>query len=395
MRVHSTLARQTWAKLWYSLRALDPHNSGYCEIPLTHIQELLDCKPSTIYQWLRDGEWAGAFRRWQIRRGILKVFLGGLSKVCLQLGLSPKRKNWSAWGVVAEVPLHQISKFLRPLATVAATQRLQEDSRFAARIALNSKERERITIPYPQEFFKLQTKGTSDNPTEESTGAIQCVLHVGPHRVFTSKGFVPYGCRQITVAESLNYRSDRTVRRHHQLLRLNKRQLVQAKGAYRVIHEMLQDETAVFDNGDFVGGKGTEEVAFCSLRFSYGSEPPERRSTLFEGNGRTSSRHQLSVESNRFFRYYGKTWIYRCNIYEPILKLCSMREREYIFTHGKPSEKAHKEALLTEKGAPACSIQCNLCTTPLKSLQGGGFSVGCISESNNPANSLSGNLAPN
>lgn len=211
VRIHSALARQRWAKLWYLLRGLDPDNSSHCQIPVTDIQELLGCKESTIYEWLRDGEWYGAFRSWKVRRGVLEIYLGGLTKVCLQLGLTPARKRWAPWGTTALVPLHQIKDFLKPLATAATTQRLQQDSHFAARVGLSAQERERFTVTPPQELFrKLQSQETSDNPSNRNsyTGAIPCLLHVGPHRVFTSKGFVPYGASQITIAEAQNYLSN-------------------------------------------------------------------------------------------------------------------------------------------------------------------------------------------
>jgi hypothetical protein len=118
-----------------------------------------------------------------------------------------------------------------------------------------------------------------------------------------------------------------------------------------------------------VAGKGVEEVALCSLRYSHNGAPPERFSTLFESNGRTSSKRSFSVDSKRFFRYYNKEWMYRCNLYEPSLKLCSMSERQYQYNTGQPSPKAHKASLSTKKAAPACSEECSTgCTTPLKSL---------------------------
>lgn len=197
VRIHSRIIEQgelesrSWVRLWYLLRFIDDQGQGYIRIPLADICQILAAGESTGYQWLREGKDAGAFRWWKIRRGKLRVALGGLFAVCKALGLKPpapqKKKRGtehkiaaaqnrigiSTWGVTAQVPVFCLSSLqnFRAAATAAATLRLQQLSRYAAWRALPESvrnpvnpatgEKEAYHLPQPSDLFRA---GASFNP---------------------------------------------------------------------------------------------------------------------------------------------------------------------------------------------------------------------------------------
>jgi hypothetical protein len=291
---------------------------------MADICQILDCKPSTVQGWLREGEWAGAFRKYSTRRGEVKVILSSLPKLTRLLGLS-------SWGAVTRIPVFELSKLvkLRAYATTAVTQRQQQLSRFAALANLSAPERRRLRVPKPEDFFKASDQVPSDDPQQVlKSGVLPCVLHVGPRRVFTSKGFIPYGASQNAIALAQNYGCTRTVHRHHQLLGIQRRQLVQTKAAYSKVVKILADDSANGDRGYLSIGKGNDEVSLCSVQ-----QGTERRSKLFEHNGRTTSERQEGalVSRSSFFKCWGREWIYRPNIYKPLVKLDKLKAREAEF----------------------------------------------------------------
>jgi len=330
VRIHSSLVQKgrSWLRLWYLLRGLDFKASGYCSLPLADICQILQCGESTVRGWLREGEWAGAFRKYSERRGEVRVILSGLSKLTRLLGLS-------SWGAVTRIPIFELSSLgkLRAYATAAVTIRQQQLSRFAALSNLSSAERRRLKVPKPGEFFQQASDQVpSDDPQQVAKcGVLPCVLHVGPRRVFTSKGFVPYGASQNAIALAQNYGCTRTVYRHHELLGIPRRQLVQSKAAYSQVVKILADDSATGDRGYLSLGEGNDEVSLCSVK-----QNGERRSKLFEHNGRTSSERPSGtlVDRSSFFKFWGREWIYRPNIYQPILKLDKLKAREHEFANG-------------------------------------------------------------
>ncbi len=126
VRLHSGIGRQPWARLWYLLRGFDDGSGQIKEIPLVLCQQILDVSQATIYRWLAAGVAVGAFRpsKHRTKKGLLTVYLGGLTKVAWHLNLKD-------WGVVAECPLWELNANIRALTTGIVTQRLQQRSRYA------------------------------------------------------------------------------------------------------------------------------------------------------------------------------------------------------------------------------------------------------------------------
>lgn len=309
VRIHVAIARYPWARVWYLARGLDQAGQGIIDLPVDFICALLGVSESTLYEWLRDGRSAGAFRQYKFKQNRLRLVLGGLFKVCKSLGLD-------SWGATATVALLEIIQQgqLRAIATGIATADLQEKSHFAARRSL--KERERPLAPPSVDAILAEGERSSQKPAK---GQVPFLLWVGAKRVFVSKGFVPFGASQAAIAIEIGV-CDRTVRRHQRLLGLERRQLVQAKHAYKLIEAGIQWEadSCYAEPGIWYEGIGD------SIR-------------LFEPNGiSTATRpggHRVCRE--RFFSYRGKTWIYRTNLYLT----------HYTFNSMRASRKAYKNLM--------------------------------------------------
>lgn len=102
VRVHSNVAREPWARLWYLCRAFDVAGTGHIELPVELAKQLLGVSHSTIYRWLGEGKAAAAYRQGRIKDGILSVWLGSLNNVCRALGVKD-------FGIVGEVPLGKLT----------------------------------------------------------------------------------------------------------------------------------------------------------------------------------------------------------------------------------------------------------------------------------------------
>lgn len=298
VRVHTGLARKPWARLWYLSRGFDSSGRGIVDLPAEVLCQILSVSKPTLYEWLRDGKKAGAFRRYQFKQNCCRIWLGSLHKLCKSLGLD-------SWGATATVSLLGINQ-LREFATVAVTADLQDKSHFAARRNLKKGERPFFTPPSADTIL-AQAKVSSQEPAQ---GQVPFLLWVGQSKAFVSKGFVPFGASQRSIAISLGI-SERTVRRHQGLLGLERRQMVQAKAAYQLIDAGIEWEA---------------ERCYAEPDIYYQQFGNEIR--LFEPNGITSSRQEAGnlISRERLFRYAGKTWIYRCNLYGVAhIELTSMR----------------------------------------------------------------------
>ena len=323
--------RHTWAKLWYYLRAIDTKGRGLVEVSWWQSLEILDCAGSTLYQWLREAKEAGAIYECRRKGDRLRVRLGGLFNVCRTNGLR-------RWGAVAVLPLGEVLEKCRILATAIATQELQEKSRYAARKSLSKGEKQVFTMP--DAFDVIERGRTASLKPDRGANKIPFLLHVGAKRAFVSKGFIPFGASQGAVASELAI-SDRTVRRHLDFLGVESRQLVQAKHAYRFIKAGIQ-----------------LNLNDCLLEPNISYELTTARSLiLHEPNGATNSKRKggheilitgdnLTEDCDRFFNYYGKTWIYRCNLYDLSYEFNSMKfaRRKY-----KKSLKNHKKNLSSKR----------------------------------------------
>jgi predicted transcriptional regulator len=308
VRVHASLisatngangSKTSWISLWYLLRALDFNGRGELKISLDAIADILGASESTIYQWLREGRRNGAFRYYKKMRdgGEMRIFLGSLKKLALKLDLDN-------WGATAEVPLLAL-QHLRPLATLIATQALQEKSIFAAKRTMTPQEWNFYKIPALKEILLEPEKSS-----HTGDGAIPFLVHVGAKRLFVGRGFVPVGTKQETIAEAIG-RCDRTVRRHQKILGVPKRQICQSKPTYLAARIGLNWQQKNFYGGD-------PDTCYTMLS--------EEDLILYEKNGLTKAQREGGhpVTRSRFFSYWGQTWLYRCNFYGANQSLTTM-----------------------------------------------------------------------
>ena len=298
VRTHGQLMRFAWAKLWYYLRGIDLPGRGLMVLSWKETKKAIGCASSTLYQWLREAREAGAIYEFKRQGDRLKIRLGGLFNVCRTLGL----RNW---GVTAILPIKEVLSKIRPLATAIATQQLQEQSRYAAHKSLSNSDKKVFTIPTALDVIG-KGKTASHEPTRGAT-KIPFLIHVGAKRAFVSKGFIPFGTSQGAVASELGI-SDRTVRRHLSQLEVTSRQICQTKQDY-----MMIDAAIRYGASEYVSESGIR----CEMQGD--------AIVLHESNGWTQSSRRgghripvndgLSSRSERFFTYFGKTWLYRCSLY--------------------------------------------------------------------------------
>lgn len=325
VRIHSLLAGKyrPWLKLWYFLRAWDDQGRGWVEVELEVIAAFLNCGISTIRQWLREGEWAGAFRFYRERRGFLKTHLSSLSKLCLALGIKPPQKRKrdkkgefrcdpsQGWGAVTTITIFQLDK-LRPLATAIHIQWRQEQSRFTAWHSLCKRDRELYPsgIPAIKEFF--DEKQCFEKIAQ---GHLPFVIHISSKRVWASKSFVPCGIAQKTLADEKQY-SVRQLTNHLKACGMKALQIVQAKSEYRELEQAM-----AWDAPDFLSASGQLEAVQIT----------DELYQVTERVGKSTKTHTTTMSDQRFFQYLGQTWTYRCNLYQPIFDLLSMRRARSNF----------------------------------------------------------------
>ena len=309
VRTHGSLMRFSWAKLWYYARAIDEPGRGIVVLSWATAKRHLGCASSTLYQWLREAKEAGAIYEFKRQGDRLKIRLGGLFNVCRTLGLSN-------WGAVAVLPLGEVLTKCRALATAIATQQLQEQSRYAAHKSLSNSDKKVFTIPKALDVIG-KGQNASHEPIRGAT-KIPFLIHVGAKRAFVSKGFIPFGTSQGAVASELGI-SDRTVRRHLSKLDVTSRQICQSKQEYAMVAPAIR-----YGAGEY--------VSESDVRFRI----DENEIILHERNGWTSHSkkggHRIPISDNglsrrcdRFFTYFGKTWLYRCSLYGLSLHLKKMK----------------------------------------------------------------------
>lgn len=310
VRLHSGIGRQPWARLWYLLRGLDGSVGWVKEIPLVALYEILNVSQATIYRWLQAGEADGAFRpKCRTKKGLLTVYLGGLTKVAWNLNLKD-------WGVVGECPLWEVNANIRALTTGIVTQRLQQRSRYAANRRLKPEYRKSYGAPHPNE---LLGNGGQSSP-EMGAREIPFILHVGPSRVFASKSFVHFGTSQRAVSCKLGIHT-RTVRRHQQALGMTRRQLCQAKYEYRQLEHALSNESPecwAWSSDGVRRGIGYQSLGEGAIAFADGIPQGAKK--------KEPNKYQIPASEfdHRFFKMGDKMWMNRCNIYREVFTLKTM-----------------------------------------------------------------------
>lgn len=326
VRIHTGLIAkyQRWTKLWYFLRGLDRSSSGFGRILLTDICYWLGAAPSTVRQWFREGKAAGAFRFWAERRGIITIAIGSPTAVCIGLKLWQRRKTGEsirrAWGTVSEISIFELDR-LRQHATAVTVQHLQSQSHFAAKLAIpedfSEEDRQKLEPPKPLEFFARQGRA-SQNPSE--CALLPFCLRITNRRIWTSKSFQAFGCRQSSVAQVRGF-TDRTIRNHLSTLNVERKQIVQAKGAYRQVVKAIDQEA---EYGSW--GEGTDEVTLLGniTGWDKQKDKPILVHKLCEGLAGEFPQGGIDAPRERFFSSWGKWWIHRCCLYNLDYPLHSM-----------------------------------------------------------------------
>ena len=309
VRIHTgVIMFKPWVRLWYLCRAIDLAGTGYVEFLSHDLCQLLNIKNSTLYQWLRLGKAAGTFRDYykDRQRGVFCIWLGSLKKYSLSLGKDEK----AAWGTTATVPLALVNSsglVLKAHATAIETQNRQVKSRIAATRSLKERERKIYRLPEVHAIIKAEGQ-SSPKPVQ---GQVPFLLSVGSKFAFVSRSWIPFGTSQASVAKALEV-SDRTVRRHLDHLAVDKKQVVQAKSYYKTLVTAMEHDVPECWIDDY-----TYMIA----------EPqaPWGVYALRDRNGVTLSQYKTQVTSDRFFKYGGKTWMYRTNLYDLDYQITSMR----------------------------------------------------------------------
>lgn len=321
-RLHTWLSREPWAKLWYTLRALDQEGKGYYQIPIELLEALTGADDKTIYRWLKDGRSLGAFRRYKIRNGILSVWLGGLFAVCQRV-----LPNSNSWGAVAVVNLLDLQK-IRALTTATATQKLQQGSRYAANARLKKDYRLLFGAPHPNELvreYKRQPSLKSDK------GEIPpFVLHINKTRIFVSKSFTAFGISQHSISCDLGIHP-RTVQRHQAAVGMERRQLCQGKSEYGQIKRSIEEEASET-------WTWTEGIQNKNLGYQTTGET----TTFYDGKllgakkGNRANKWRMPAGDlgRRLFaigRKQKRYFLAKCNIYREYMELTSMRASRKAF----------------------------------------------------------------
>lgn len=328
VRIHSRIARNPWARLWYLCRGIDSEGSGNVTIGLEAAMALLHCSEKTVYRWLQKGKRVGAFRRYRIKNGTLHVYLGSLFKVCWFL-------NLKHWGVVSECPLSEVNAHIRAITTGIVTQKLQERSRYAATKPLSKNYRKQFGIPHPNELLEVN----GQTSLKSAVGKIPFVLHKSSTRLFVSRNFVCYGTNQQSISTELLVHST-TVQRHHKALGLERRQLCQKKGEYAQMKTGLEHDCEEFYSIDPKGSGEPTQVNFKKyddyIWFTDGTTIGQKK--------KTPNAYYTPLESfeRRLFTITGKgyrtTYLAKCNIYREDFHLTTMRaarrKYRYNLSHG-------------------------------------------------------------
>jgi hypothetical protein len=138
------------------------------------------------------------------------------------------------YGAIATLNISEIISLgeARAKATAITIQKKQNSSRTAAWHGLSKTEQKAYKrLPTSEEIFLESDRKARLSSTGRWTTEIPYLIKITSGKLFVSKGFVPYGTAQSHISEYLGT-SDRTIRRHLDTLKIDRRQIVQAKARY-------------------------------------------------------------------------------------------------------------------------------------------------------------------
>jgi len=322
VRVHTGIAGYEWSRLWYLCRAFDVTGTGYVELDFEAIQSFLCCSAATVYRLLQKGKQNKAFRRYRVKNGTLQIYIGGLFKVCDSLGL----KSWGAVATVLLVEVLGLSE-LRSTATAIQTQKFQQQSRYAANAKLKPEYRREFGAPHPHELLKEYKKGSS----HKTEGGLlpPYVLHLSESRIWVSKNFVHFGTSQRKVALSFGI-NERTIRRHQQAAGMYSRQICQKKATYMWLKTAWDnDSPEYYQNRAMLKSRGTgSDESFKIIGYKEVNGTVRFTDGVALGQKKQSANKwdiPASEFGQRFFKMGSDYWMNRCNIYEELYDLTTMR----------------------------------------------------------------------
>jgi hypothetical protein len=298
--IDSRLIRFPCLRIWYLFRSLDKVGRGFVAVSFSQIRSLLRCASSTLYQWLREGREIGAIRAYKRRGDSLGLWLGSRSAICRNLGLLD-------WGASQEIELREIINLsdARAQASLATVAKQQKASQHAALHRLSPDEKRKVKkLPSPEAIFKAQ--GQRLSITGQWATSIPYVLKITSRKVFVSKGFIPFGCSQKSVANLLGI-SDRTLRRHLDLKQVDRRQILQSKSGYANLYRNCLRTPR--------GGGGIFQEDFL----------------WYDRKGNTTYIDKLSVSKERFFEWSGAIWLSRNNLYDLSIELIPQKQARITY----------------------------------------------------------------
>jgi len=298
------IASQPWVKLWLLCRALDFEGKGWVILSIERCCGLLKSAKSTFYQYLRSGKQAQGFRDYCAKGGDVYIKYGS------HLGVAAAMNLKDLGAVATFTPANNVLEFVKPTATAIIAQSIQARSRIAAQKSLRAGERRRFKIPTATQILEAAKEG---NSLKNGTGVNPYLLAIGQRKIYVSKSFVPIGSSQRGIANATG-KHPTTVRRHLKKLNVERRQIVQAKGAYKHVVASLK-----------LGLSQAPEPTISCRVLEQADGFDKGSAILTEPNGTTAKSRTYRVSGDRFFSYWGKTWIYRCNLYQLDYKLCSVK----------------------------------------------------------------------
>ena len=140
VKIYEKIGRQVWGKLWYLWQTMDTEGSGRVEIPVPELLTSLNISQITLYEWLKEGKEAGAFRDYKtINKDIERIYLGSKVAIYKKLGITDRHStteielwqllNNSEIGIQDEPLREQVTKFQAYWMQIRAIKATKEKER--------------------------------------------------------------------------------------------------------------------------------------------------------------------------------------------------------------------------------------------------------------------------
>lgn len=160
---------------------------------------------------------------------------------------------------------------------------------------------------------------------------------------------MPFGTSQEAIARERKI-SDRTVRRHLDLLSIERRQVVQSKREYKLAADCLAHDAGSVKPSAQIQLYSSSAGEYYLLEWQQENELEGRYNKVKVGE---VGFHRIH---SQFFQYgkNGKTWLYRTNLYKPSVTLCSMAAARSNYRRICQTESV-LQSVWQKNGKPVCS----------------------------------------